>query len=469
MKKLILCFAFLLSLMPLVAQNTFAISVDTPDISSQKTFVSVVETPNAYVVANEDRSGIFDIQTYLFEISKQGGILRKVALAPIDSNFQILNLKVFGEYLLCLGNTYSPGLNDKIFAMYILRNRDFSLAGVYKDSSRFIPFGKIPNFIDRDSNLLLTRFIVDSSSTIHTRIYKFDKNLQFIRKATITQLTVSSIAESKNGDGYAVFGDWGQATLNSNLAVTYVNVEAIYHASQRTTTLKIGDRYFTAGMRYYIGRGITNSLYAEERYSLGYDIVRSRDVSPVGSGDQKAAENNCFVALGNHFYVCGYGRDNGTDSSAGIILQKLDRNLETVWIKKFKKGTFTLPYSLQATSDNSLLIAGAYFSATQGIGRVAYLLKLNADGLMVSETKIPMPDMNVRVFPNPASDFMQLEVPVTENVDIQVFDAAGKLVISEKEQSPNKRISVKHLLAGNYVLQVWQKGQLLGVTQWIKI
>jgi hypothetical protein len=93
MKNFVLCFAFLFSFAPLVAQNTFALYVDTPNISSNKTFVAVVETPNAYVVASEDKSDT-QHQRHLFEISKQGGILRKIPFAPIDPYFQFMNLQV---------------------------------------------------------------------------------------------------------------------------------------------------------------------------------------------------------------------------------------------------------------------------------------------------------------------------------------------------------------------------------------
>jgi hypothetical protein len=468
MKNVLLCLAFLLFLSPLIAQTTFSISVDTPDITSDKTFVSIVETPNAYVVATKDNSSISQSQNYFFEIGKQGGILRKMPFTLIDPKFQTLNLQVFGEYLVCLGNTYSSAINDRVFAMYVLRNRDFSLVSTYMDTKPSALFGKTPSFVDKDSNLIVAHDIILSGGSITSRVIKFNKDLQLVRQANHSQLMINSIAESKNRDGYAIFSGTSQATLDTNLVVSLFN-RGFTRYAQHTTTLKVGDRYFTAGMRDSPDPRIGQLLYAEERNSLDYGIVRSLDISLVGSGEQRAAENNCFVALGNYFYVCGYGLDNGADSSAGIILQKLDRNLETVWIKKFKKGRLALPYALQATADNSLLIAGTYFSPTRDNGRVAYLLKLNADGLMVSETKIPMPDMHVRVFPNPAADFLELEVPVTENIDIQIFDAAGKLMISEKEQSPNKRISVKHLLVGNYVLQIWQKGQLLGVTQWVKI
>jgi subtilisin family serine protease len=59
----------------------------------------------------------------------------------------------------------------------------------------------------------------------------------------------------------------------------------------------------------------------------------------------------------------------------------------------------------------------------------------------------------IKVFPNPASDFVRIESPVTIN-RIDVFDLTGRLILTQSPEADNYNLSVNALKAGPYFLQI---------------
>jgi hypothetical protein len=64
-------------------------------------------------------------------------------------------------------------------------------------------------------------------------------------------------------------------------------------------------------------------------------------------------------------------------------------------------------------------------------------------------------NINVEVFPNPAAQFLQIRSAVSGNGNIQIFNAAGEMVI-ETNNGLNTRIDVSHLANGNYTVVLKQ-------------
>ncbi len=64
-------------------------------------------------------------------------------------------------------------------------------------------------------------------------------------------------------------------------------------------------------------------------------------------------------------------------------------------------------------------------------------------------------NLNVQVFPNPAAQFLQVNSTVSGNGNIQIFNAAGQLVV-EMNNSLNQRIDISDLANGNYTVVLKQ-------------
>ena len=67
---------------------------------------------------------------------------------------------------------------------------------------------------------------------------------------------------------------------------------------------------------------------------------------------------------------------------------------------------------------------------------------------------------NLRIFPNPAQNSLNIELldPISEEIVLEIFDIAGKLVLNERiENCQIKTIDVSHMDKGNYMLSLKNK------------
>lgn len=67
------------------------------------------------------------------------------------------------------------------------------------------------------------------------------------------------------------------------------------------------------------------------------------------------------------------------------------------------------------------------------------------------------------IYPNPTRGLIQFkfDTKVSNTADIEVFDAAGRLVFSKKNLKSNEEFSIESLSKGNYVLKASQNGTLI--------
>lgn len=109
-----------------------------------------------------------------------------------------------------------------------------------------------------------------------------------------------------------------------------------------------------------------------------------------------------------------------------------------------------IPYSTQ--EDLFDAPAGVYsLTTTDANGCTATLSPVEL--IMVSGTKDAY-SATLGVFPNPVSQVLTIDIPEGENLQVQVFDAAGKLVESLSLQGPRTTISVDIWPDGFYTLAI---------------
>jgi hypothetical protein len=63
-----------------------------------------------------------------------------------------------------------------------------------------------------------------------------------------------------------------------------------------------------------------------------------------------------------------------------------------------------------------------------------------------------------KIYPNPASDFLNIELPDNENYNFEIYDVNGQLILSDTKAS--KRINLPELSQGIYMLKVWNSKQV---------
>jgi hypothetical protein len=86
----------------------------------------------------------------------------------------------------------------------------------------------------------------------------------------------------------------------------------------------------------------------------------------------------------------------------------------------------------------------------------------------VVEPVISNTTSTIKVYPNPTSNFLYLDLPTQEEITIKIFDVSGRLLIEQTETSNS--ISTQQLQSGIYVVQVTdKKGTFARTARFIKL
>ena len=76
-------------------------------------------------------------------------------------------------------------------------------------------------------------------------------------------------------------------------------------------------------------------------------------------------------------------------------------------------------------------------------------------GVLKVNTSVENIDIKTKVYPNPTTNFIIIELEKNVNADILVYDINGKLVIKDKLKDENqKQFDFSFLKQGNYFLHI---------------
>jgi hypothetical protein len=92
---------------------------------------------------------------------------------------------------------------------------------------------------------------------------------------------------------------------------------------------------------------------------------------------------------------------------------------------------------------------------TETIGNAGIILsqgfhQFNLNLVSTSE-KLPF---SVKIFPNPITEFLQIEMDAAQTISIQIFDVMGKIAYQSSQKSNTVFIEMRTLSAGTYFLKL---------------
>lgn len=151
------------------------------------------------------------------------------------------------------------------------------------------------------------------------------------------------------------------------------------------------------------------------------------------------------------------------NSDVGMSLGILNPD-KSVSPKSYVNGTVK---SITVNGDDKLEIAGDFESYRYHMPGSTSWIQYADESLMmagqiayglVGQEEIATPE--ITIFPNPTSDFIQLNSPATLS-DIKIYDLAGRLVLqSENATSNQAKLDVSNLTPSNYILEVKAEGSI---------
>ena len=124
-------------------------------------------------------------------------------------------------------------------------------------------------------------------------------------------------------------------------------------------------------------------------------------------------------------------------------------------------------FSILGTQDGGAMLTGA--RRTPDAVVQLYIIKIGPDGLITSETSIPINFSPIKVYPNPTSDYITFDLaPSSKELEFKLIDLQGHIVLRQKV-TEQEEISTSHLPKGIYAYQLLdEKGRILYAGKMVK-
>ena len=155
-----------------------------------------------------------------------------------------------------------------------------------------------------------------------------------------------------------------------------------------------------------------------------------------------------------------------------VILQT-DSLLNVRWERFYGGNANHLMNKLIATRDGGCLVSGTrYDYLNDPVPQTDIIvLKLNSEGLLVGNAELPETRMSEAiVYPNPGTDAVQIRLAVQHPTALmELFDANGRLVLSQHLHQKENRITVDQLPSGTYIYRLSADTGLLESGKWVKM
>lgn len=224
-----------------------------------------------------------------------------------------------------------------------------------------------------------------------------------------------------------------------------------------------GNLVFSAGVRYDFLDNL--SVPTLVKVSTDGDLLWSRDyfweLNGGGFGERliKTNEDGFAMCVNVNGYPC---------------LIVTDPDGEPVLVKHFDSLGIRSPKDLLQLKDGSFIIVGqipsSFFPTEPEDYETFWLLKTDVEGNIVSLVSDKFDKTSIKIYPNPTTDNIQIEVPfeiLNKNTKIKVVDISGA-VRMERLLESNQTLDVSKLATGVYFVNTFNGNNLIGVSKFIK-
>jgi len=167
-------------------------------------------------------------------------------------------------------------------------------------------------------------------------------------------------------------------------------------------------------------------------------------------------KSNLLLSDSNYFYLGGQFMDFDNQVS-WIHIHKLDTMLNEIWEKKIGGDLFYRAWYMSLTEDDKCYI---YTTVGHRPNRYTVIFKLDADGNIISNIKIPMQANSINIYPNPFTSSINGNLPEHGIANITLVNTMGIALITEQVQGSTFSINTQNLPAGFYFLKLQQGGKM---------
>ncbi|MBL7817320.1 MAG: T9SS type A sorting domain-containing protein [Saprospiraceae bacterium] len=415
----------------------------------------------------------FIVNAKILEINSRGNFIDSLIFASKGSNLNsyIDRLIPFSDGYIGLGQITNR-LDSRVSFWVFRLNQKLQLI-----QDTLVPLARsmtAPAFaFDRDSNIIF------SSGNLSVPIYfgKIDKKGNvFSWKVDSSEFLIpsSSLIVRKDSLLYTVFTDKEFITFDTafnkihktpivfsagfNATVTPLNDSTFSIAGRTTLTSLYGWRQFF-GITTVSGRIIFRNIYSTSVDTAIWGAFN------YGADSTKQSE---WYWGGTYNYILG--SDGRAPVASSFILHKLNRDYSIKWTKRYGGDAYYEMYGVLTTDDGGCIMYGTRYDYNSVPKYDAYILKVNGEGLITSESSIPLSINNLHIYPNPSSGLVNFDYKEPlKDVQIRVIDTKGSLVHQVKiAEGLLPTLDLSFLNKGVYFIQIMEQNRLFAMTKWVK-
>jgi|WetSurMetagenome_2_1015567.scaffolds.fasta_scaffold44529_2 hypothetical protein len=154
------------------------------------------------------------------------------------------------------------------------------------------------------------------------------------------------------------------------------------------------------------------------------------------------------------------------NSDNNLFVFKADNAGDTLWTRFYNNSTMAKGSCIQQTSDGGYVVCGQSGSSTTAFS--TYLIKTDDAGLLTSIGHQQSNDMMVCVFPNPATDILNIDLPDgSKATSIELIDMMGitKIRMASAPSTMRQTIDLHGLAKGCYIIRVQNEDKSFGMSK----
>ena len=476
--SILLVFPYLLS-----AQTTSFVKQFSSETNKEST--EMIELPNKdlMMISKENTSATnVKIQSKIYLLSENGRL--KDSLTFTDSIKSLTIFKIIPtHYGYCLlgemkENNLTYFWNAKLNSQFSIINQQFTLTNSYGIIS-------INYTMAKDSEIIVIIPLSPPTGQFSYNKAKINKKgeLSNYYDSVLHLVLPTNIFEKKDFSGYLMLSNFGWIMTDTAFNIRNernIKTDRGTHGliNLQPTGLRKNDSTY-----FYAGRwGSRNGRFNRDLFFMVIDTLGQikyfRTIEAGGDTSCTQGAFTCIDTTKNGRFIYWGGTYNfsfvGPSFSlnqAPFILTKLDTAYNVVWQKKYGGDAYNVMFGVLATSDGGCVMYGRRYDYNNIPKLDAYIIKVDGNGLVTSETAIPINQESITAFPNPSTgqlNFKKETPSVFSRFELTVFDISGKLVFQKKETDLSETIDLSHLSTGNYIYQIKEGERIKAIGKWVK-
>jgi hypothetical protein len=489
--KAIFAFLFCIPLLSF-SQEAWITPISTPLFER---VVDIREIPNGNYLAigrrdESDDTGNPLFHSFFVEISQEGAIIRDQDIIIEDSStsfHQIIAVSDTSFVVIGIIKSDIDGMNELWITHF---NYDFEI----------IKQKKIPCFPDLYYSDFRAKFISNGNLLINGFVYPsamWPMDMYFYETNIDGDSIYSSLIEiegnqrawefleRKNGLGYYVYADGNFVVDPDPPGITHlVSFDTDYNLLSVDSVPRLisnlmnakwlsGTSYLLSGKKYYdnpwyCNMGILKLDTSDNVINENYFGLLPDTITYAGSLDHldfRDPDTIFYSGTGNFTEDYPYQFE-----PSWIIVNCLDSNLNLRWQTLYGGDAFYHSWEIYATSDGGCIVSASKFDYSAVPVVYDYdvvLLKYDCNGLLTSVGESEELSNSLLLYPNPGYDQIKIENNF-DNGFFQMFDQAGRVILSTSLKKGSNIINVADINSGIYIYVVSLDQKPISSGKWIK-